>query len=102
MKRDYTEMRALVASAKGRFCSVTFTKKDGTERVMNVQPAAIVGHLIGEKASDSAKQGVKTRAERYPNLLNVWDNGKQGIRSINMDTVSQIKLDGEVYRYANR
>lgn len=99
MSRNYTEMRQLIESAKGRFCSVTFIKKDSTVRVMNIQPAAIKGHLIGDKASESAKRAVETRKQNHPNLLNVWDNGKQGIRSVNLDTVTEIKLDGEVYKY---
>ena len=98
--RNYQKMRQLIEGSKGKFCSVSFIKKDSTVRVMNIQPAAIKGHLIGDKASDSAKQAVKTRAQNHPNLLNVWDNGSQGIRSVNLDTVFEIKVGGEVYKYA--
>lgn len=100
MSKDYNSMAALIASAKGRFCSVTFIKKDGSVRVMNIQPAAIKSHLKGDEASESAKRGVQTRKANHPNLLPVWDNGSQGIRSVNLDTVTEIKVDGEVYSYA--
>lgn len=98
--RDYAAMSALIASAKGRFCSVTFIKKDGSVRVMNIQPATIKSHLVGEDASESAKKATATRKERHPHLLPVWDNAKQAIRSVNLDTVTEIKVDGEVYQYA--
>ena len=98
--RNYEGMKALISSAKGRFCSVTFIKKDSSVRVMNIQPAAITKNLVGDDACDSAKKAVATRKERHPNLLPVWDNGSQGIRSVNLDTVTEIKVDGAVYKYA--
>ncbi|MEM6890929.1 MAG: hypothetical protein AAF636_22750 [Pseudomonadota bacterium] len=56
--------RKMIASAKGRFVSVTFTKRDGTERQMRIQPATLKLNLIGEAASESARRAVRTRAER--------------------------------------
>lgn len=53
--RDYTAMAALVASAKGQFCSVTFIKKDGSERLMNIQPAVIAAHI---KAPEEDRKSV--------------------------------------------
>lgn len=99
MKRDYEKMKALIASAGGQFAGVVFTKKDGTLRTMNVQPAKLKFEVKGDAASDSAKQAVATRAARHPNLYNVWDVSKKAPRSINLDTVERITVRGETYLY---
>jgi hypothetical protein len=90
-------IRSLIESAGGRFASVTFTKKDGTERVMQVQPAAGKFRVVGDAASDSAKQAVATRKENHPNLLPIWDVAAQAFRSINLDTVKRVVVDGTVF-----
>ena len=98
--RDYNTMRALVASAKGQFCSVTFIKKDGSERLMNVQPAVIQKHIKDpDEVSEIDKQRTESRRANNPHLLPVWDVQKQAIRSVNLDTVTQIKVGGEVFTY---
>lgn len=100
MRRDYLEMRALIASAQGRFCSVTFIKKDGSERIMNIQPARITKAIKDpDEVSAIDKQRTETRRVNNPHLLPVWDNAKQAIRSVNLDTVTEIKVDGDVYAY---
>ena len=72
---DLAAKRELIASAKGRFCAVTFTKKDGTERTMRVQPAALKFHVAGNAAGDVAQRAVATRAARHPHLLPVEAGG---------------------------
>ena len=99
--RDYNTMAQLVLSAKGQFCSVTFIKKDGSERLMNIQPAVIKAHIKDpDEVSEIDKQRTATRKANNPNLLPVWDVQKQAIRSVNLDTVTQIKVGGVVYDYA--
>lgn len=101
MKRDYAQMKALVASAQGRFCSASFIKKDDSVRVMNIQPARIAKAIKDpDEVSEVDKQRTETRRANNPHLLPVWDVQKQAIRSINLDTVFEIKVDGEVYKYA--
>ena len=99
LSEDYTAKRKLIASAEGRFCTVTFTKKDGTERRMRVQPAALKLHLKGDAATAAGRKGAETRAARHPNLLPVWDAEKQATRSINLATVSRIAVDGAEHRF---
>ncbi len=91
--------RDLIASAGGRFCAVTFRKKDGSERRMQVQPAALRPRLKGEAASDAARRAAFTRQERHPHLLPVWDVRARAPRSINLATVSRIAVDGRVHRF---
>lgn len=97
----YAEKRSLIENAKGRFCAVTFTKKDGSERVMQVQPATLKAHVKGDKATDAGKRAVATRKALHPNLLPVWDAQAKAPRSINLATVSRIAVDGTVHEYAS-
>jgi len=92
--------RDLIASAGGRFCGVTFTKKDGSERRMQVQPAALRLREKGSAASDRAQRATHTRQERHPHLLPVWDVRARAPRSINLRTVSRIAVDGRVHDFA--
>ncbi|WP_299739054.1 hypothetical protein [uncultured Roseobacter sp.] len=91
--------RKMIAAARGRFVSVTFTKKDGSERQMRIQPATLRHHLIGEAASESARKAAQTRAERHPHLMPVWDVEARAPRSVNLATVSRIAVDGQVHEY---
>ena len=101
-KREAQEAkRAMIDSAKGRFASITFTKKDGTERVMRVQPATLKYHVKGKAASEAAQKAVQTRAERHPHLMPVWDAEAQAPRSVNLATISRIAVNGAVYNFAN-
>lgn len=90
----------IIASAGGQFASVTFVKKDGTVRTMNVQPAAGKSRVVGDAASDSAKQAVATRKENHPNLLAIWDTANSAFRSINLDTVTRVAVHGAVFEVA--
>ncbi|SFD67618.1 hypothetical protein [Roseivivax sediminis] len=93
------EKRELIASAKGRFCAVTFTKKDGTERTMQVQPAALHSRLKGDAATDAGKRAAESRRASHPNLLPVWDAQKRAARSINLATVTRIAVDGREHLF---
>jgi hypothetical protein len=96
---DYAAKRDLIASAGGRFCAVTFTKADGSERTMQVQPATLQRHLKGDAATEAGKQAVQTRKARHPHLLPVWDAKAHAPRSVNLATVSRIAVDGVVHEY---
>ncbi len=99
-EHDQRAKRDLIASAKGRICAVTFTKKDGSERTMKVQPAALKFHIKGDAATDAGRKGAVTRAARHPHLLPVWDVQKRAPRSVNLATVSRITVDGRTQEYA--
>lgn len=96
---ELEEKRQLIASAQGRFATVVFTKKDGTRRVMRVQPAKLKYHVKGDAACEAAQKAVKTRAARHPNLMPVWDTEAAAPRSVNLETVSRIAVNGAVHEY---
>lgn len=91
--------RDLIAAAGGRFCAVTFRRKDGTVRRMQVQPAALAHRVKGPLASEPARRAAVTRALRHPHLLPVWDVRARAPRSIDLRTVSRIAVDGQVHRF---
>lgn len=96
---DIAEKRDLIRSAKGRFASVTFIKKDGSVREMRVQPAKLKYHVKGHAASPSAQRAAEKRKARHPHLMAVWDADKAAPRSINLATVTEIRLDGMAHAY---
>lgn len=91
---DIEEKRDLIRSAKGRFATVTFIKKDGSTRVMRVQPAKVKFHVKGDSAAPSARKATETRKSHHPHLMAVWDADKAAPRSVNLSTVTEIRLDG--------
>ncbi|WP_425051519.1 hypothetical protein [Psychromarinibacter sp. S121] len=93
------EKRDLIDSAKGRICAVTFTKKDGSERTMKVQPAKLKFHVKGDAASEPARRASATRAARHPHLLPVWDTEAKAPRSVNLATVSRIAVNGHIHEF---
>lgn len=96
---DYAEKRALIAASGGRFCAVTFTKADGSERTMKVQPATLAKHIKGDAVSEAGKRATLTRKARHPHLLPVWDAEAHAPRSVNLATVSRIAVGGQVHEY---
>lgn len=97
---DYAEKRELIASAKGRFCSVVFTKADGTERTMVVQPAALRGHVKGATATQAGQRATIARKVRHPHLMPVWDVQAKAPRYINLATIKTITTGDIAHAYA--
>jgi len=96
-KAKYAQIKALLATAGARMINIKFRKVNGEERSLTFNPKAAPKRVKGEAASKSAQQAAKTRSDNNPNLINVWDHAKQGFRSINMDTIYQIVIDGTVF-----
>ena len=89
-------IRAAINSAKGRFVRVDFRKADGSFRRMVVQPATgPVRIAAAPLPSEQAARAAHTRAVNHPNLFNVWDSLSMGFRSVNLDTVEALKINGE-------
>ena len=67
--------------------SATFTKKDGTTRKMLCK-LGVKKHLKG---------GVKTYDTESLNYLTVYSLDSRGYRTLNLNTLKEIKANGEVY-----
>ena len=91
----YDSFRLLVAGQGSKIMAIEAITKDGRYRKFVVQQAAAATHVVGDAASESAKQGARTRAERWPNLLNVFDIQKQEFRSIDMDRILSLYGGGK-------
>ena len=79
------ELASIVASSNGRFVSVTFIKKDGTQRTMLCR-LGVTKYLKGGTS--------KLDADKY---LTVFDVKKEEYRAINKETILSVKLAGNIY-----
>lgn len=79
------ELASIVAESNGKIVTVTFTKKDGTLRVMTCR-LGVTKHLKGGESTLDAGQ-----------YLTVFDMAKQAYRAINKDTIVSVKASGEVF-----
>lgn len=77
-------LRAAIAASNGRAFTVTFIKKDGSERVMNCR-TGVKKHLAGGKSTINHKE----------NLVSVFDMQVQEYRCVNLDTVTDLTIDGQ-------
>jgi hypothetical protein len=82
---DSKELASIVAASNGRFVSVVFVKKDGTERSMLCR-LGVTKHLKGGES--------KLNADQY---LTVFDVQKEAYRAINKETILSVKLAGTTY-----
>ena len=78
-------LASIIAESNGKIVNVTFTKKDGTLRVMTCR-LGVQKHLKGGEST--------LDADKY---LTVFDMSKQGYRAINKDTIVSVKASGEVF-----
>lgn len=98
LRNQYRQsLRRVLEGTGSKFTIVEFVKKDGTLRTMLIQHAATKFRVKGDAASESAQRGVATRAENHPELFNTYDVDRNAIRSINLDTVLEIRSGRSLY-----
>jgi hypothetical protein len=87
MKKDVNVVREFVKNNK--IFTATFIKKDGTVRVMNCRRGV--------------KKGVTGAGMNYDpyekNLLPVYDMQKGGFRMININTITELKGNGQTISF---
>ena len=81
------EAKQMIKDTKGKFFTVTFTKKDGTTRVMNARLGVKVYLKGGELPYDSEAKG----------LIPVYDVKTGDYRMINVDTITKLKIGNNEY-----
>jgi len=75
----------IIKETKGKFFTVKFIKKDKTERILTGR-IGVIKHLKG---------GIKTTD---PNkYLTVYDVQNKGYRSINLDTIKEVRFNGLIH-----
>ena len=78
------ELRTAINNTKGQIFTVTFTKKDGTTRVMNCR-TGVAKHLKGGKSTIS----------NHDNLISVYDLQSKGYRCFDINSVTRAKINGK-------
>ena len=79
------QLDEVLLNSNGLFVTVIFTKKDGTERVLNGR-LGVKKHLKG---------GVSTLD---PSLyVTIYDVVNEGYRAVNRSTIKTVKVGGVVY-----
>ena len=85
------EAKALVQNHRnGQFFTVSFVKKDGTDRTMNCRKGVRKGTAGGTLPYDPASRG----------LIPVWDRKIGEFRMITLDTIKTISMRGRKYKVA--
>jgi hypothetical protein len=82
------EAKQLIKDTKGKFFTVTFTKKDGTTRVMNARLGVKAYLKGGDLPYDPDTKG----------LIPVYDMKNNGYRMINVNTISNLKIGSNEYQ----
>lgn len=77
-----TDLAAVIEASNGKFLSVTFTKKDGSVRVL-VGRLGVKKHLKGGEST--------LDADKY---ITIFDTQNGGYRAINRDTIQSVRIDG--------
>jgi hypothetical protein len=83
-----TTLNSLIERSNGTFVTVTFTKKDGTTRVLNGR----MGVTAGVKGVGNGLDPKK--------FITIFDVKNNGFRAINRDTITEVKVGGIVARAA--
>lgn len=82
-----TRAKELIKESKGKIFAATFTKKDGSSRLMNAR--------LGKKYTPTGK-AAPYKAEDY-NLLPVYDMKIKAFRMININTLTNLSINANKY-----
>jgi len=82
-----TKAKELIKDSKGLIFAATFTKKDGTSRLMNARLKKYISKT-GRKAP--------YKAEDY-NLISIYDMKSKGWRSLNLNTLITLSINKTKY-----
>lgn len=78
--------KRIIELVGNKFFTISFIKKDGTLRKMNAR-LGVTKHLKGGKRSYNPDDF---------NYLTVFDLGKKQYRTVNLNTVKEIKANGKI------
>jgi len=92
MKISKVKSVELLKGSKGKFFTVTFTKKDGSDRVLNGR----VG-VYKSKHAPLTGEGLAYTPSDY-GLVTVFDAQKKAYRMVNTSTIRELIVDGETYQ----
>lgn len=76
----------LMKTSQGRFFTVSFTKKDNSERTIN-----------GRTKVTKGSKGGKNPATNL-GYVSVYSTKEKGYRNVNSQTITSLKINGNTYR----
>ena len=82
----------MLKGSNGQFVSVRFTKKDGTERLLNGRTG-----VHNAKNAPLTGQGMAYKPADY-GLMGIFDSQIQEYRMVNLDTISELTVGGQTYQ----
>jgi hypothetical protein len=80
-----TKLDHVLLASEGKFVRVTFTKKDGSERVLNGR-LGVKKHLKGGTSTLDPEK-----------FVTIYDIQNKGYRAINRETIQEVAIDGVIY-----
>ena len=88
IQRHHVEPMVRTLTRRGQIFGVRFFKKDGKARTMSARLGVSKG-----------VNGTGKRWDRsdYPNLITVFDMGKDAFRTVNLDTIQSVTAKGNVF-----
>jgi|TARA_R110000868_G_scaffold207866_1_gene456905 hypothetical protein len=78
-------LQNLIEQSNGKFVSVTFTKKDGSTRVLVGRLGVTKGLKGGKSTLDPEK------------FITIFDVQADGYRAINRETIQSVRIDGKEF-----
>ena len=81
----------MLKGSKGQFVTVKFTKKDGTQRVMNGRTG-----VYSAKNAPLTGQGMAYKPADY-GLMGIFDAQIQQYRMVNLNTINELTVGGSTY-----
>lgn len=87
-KISRTKVETLIKSTNGRIFSAKFLKKDKSSRLMNAR--------LG--VHKNLKGGVNKTVKASNAYMTVFDIKADDYRTLNLDTVQELHIDGHVYQ----
>ena len=82
-----TKAKELIKQSKGLIFAATFTKKDGSSRLMNAR--------TGKKYTPTGKEAPFNPSEY--NLITAYDMRKKAFRMININTITNLSINANKY-----
>jgi len=81
----------MLKGSNGKFVTVKFTKKDGTERTLNGRTG-----VHSAKNAPLTGQGLAYKPADY-GLMGIFDTQIQEYRMVNLNTLSELTVGGQTY-----
>lgn len=83
------QAKELIKDSKGLIFSATFTKKDGTHRIMNAR--------TGKQYASKTGKAAPYKPKEY-NLIPLYDMRKKAFRMLNFETLLTLSINKNKYK----